>query len=80
MDVLKMIAELRSEKAAIEETIILLERIAGSRGKRRGRPPSFMTRQTGFRQRKPFSEETRKRMAAAQSKRWAAYRKAQKST
>ena len=79
MDILKMIAELRAEKAAIEETLILLERLAGTRGKRRGRPPKFLSESAGVRKRKPFSEATKKRMAASQRKRWAAYRKEQKS-
>jgi hypothetical protein len=79
VDILKMIAELRSEKAAVEETLMLLERIARSRGKRRGRPPSLVIHRTGLRKRKPFSAETKRRMAASQRKRWAAYRKAQKS-
>jgi len=40
MDVLKMLAEMREERARIEEAIIVLERLAG--GKRRGRPPAWM--------------------------------------
>jgi hypothetical protein len=40
MDILKMLAELRAEREQIEEAIIVLERIAHGRGKRRGRPPS----------------------------------------
>jgi hypothetical protein len=79
MDILKMIAELRSEKAAIDEAVIVLEQLGGTQGRRRGRPPSFMTQSAGMRKRKPFSEETKKRMAASQRKRWAAYRKAQKA-
>ena len=43
MDVLKMLAELRQERAAIEEDIIALERLALGHGKRRGRPPAWMT-------------------------------------
>jgi len=40
MDVLRMLAEMREERARIEEAIIVLERLAG--GKRRGRPPAWM--------------------------------------
>jgi hypothetical protein len=79
MDILKMIAELRSEKAAVDETLMVLEQLARTQGKRRGRPPSYMSQGHGLRKRKPFSEATKKRMAASQRKRWAAYRKAQKS-
>ena len=43
MDVLKMLAELREERARIEEAIIALERMARGHGKRRGRPPAWMT-------------------------------------
>ena len=43
MDVNKMLAELRQEREQIEEAIIILERLARGRGKRRGRPPLWMT-------------------------------------
>lgn len=43
MDVLKMLAELRQERAAIEEAILTLERLARGQGKRRGRPPAWMS-------------------------------------
>jgi len=82
MDLTKMIAELREQKQALEETMIMLERLARSQGKRRGRPPLFLSKtlsqasQAGpARKRRPFSAETRKKMAAAQRKRWAAMRK-----
>jgi hypothetical protein len=43
MDVTKMIDELRRERAQLEEAILTLERLAAGRGKRRGRPPAWMT-------------------------------------
>lgn len=43
MDLTKMLAELRQERVAIEEAIISLERLARGRGKRRGRPPLWLT-------------------------------------
>ena len=43
MDVAKMLVELRQEREQIEEAIITLERLASGRGKRRGRPPAWMT-------------------------------------
>jgi hypothetical protein len=43
MDVLKMLADLRQEREQIEEAILTLERLARGRGKRRGRPPAWMT-------------------------------------
>jgi hypothetical protein len=42
MDVLKMLAELRQDRARIEEAIIVLERLELGHGKRRGRPPAWM--------------------------------------
>jgi hypothetical protein len=43
MDILKMLAELRAEREQVEEAIIVLERMAGGRGRRRGRSPKWMT-------------------------------------
>ncbi len=43
MDVLKMITELQQERAQIEEGIVALERLARGLGKRRGRPPAWMS-------------------------------------
>jgi len=86
MNLPKMIGELRAHKQALEETMIMLERLVRSQGKRRGRPPLFLSKalsqgnQAGSaRKRRPFSAETRKRMAAAQRRRWAAIRKKQAS-
>ena len=79
MNLIKMIAELRAQKQALEETMMILERLARSQGKRRGRPPQFLSDAGITRKRKPFSAETRKKMAASQRKRWAAYRKKQAS-
>ena len=42
MDVTKILADLREERQQIEEAIISLERLARGRGRRRGRPPSWM--------------------------------------
>ena len=43
MDINKMLSELRSEREQIEEAIMTLERLARGRGRRRGRPPAWMT-------------------------------------
>ena len=43
MDISKMLAELRQEREQIGEAIITLERLAAGRGRRRGRPPAWMT-------------------------------------
>src|SRR2546430_1856334 len=42
MDIHKMLAELREERKQIGEAILTLERLAGARGHRRGRPPSSL--------------------------------------
>jgi len=75
MNLTKIIAELREHKQAVEDTMIMLERLARSQGKRRGRPPLFLSKAATVRQRRPFSAATRKKMAASQRKRWAAIRK-----
>ena len=38
-----MLAELRAEREGIEQATIVLQRIAAGRGKRRGRPPAWMS-------------------------------------
>jgi hypothetical protein len=82
MNLVKMIADLREQKRALEQSMLILERIARGQGKRRGRPPAFLSNLMGksesagtTRKRKPFSAETRKKMAASQRRRWAALRK-----
>jgi hypothetical protein len=42
MDVNKILIELRHEREQIEDAIVSLERLVRGRGKRRGRPPSWM--------------------------------------
>jgi hypothetical protein len=84
MDVLKMMAELYAERERINQAIAAIERLAaGTRGKRRGRPPKWRTAVdnqdaavTAPRKKRTMSAAWRKRIAAAQKKRWAE-RKAQ---
>ncbi len=84
MELTKVIAELRAERAAIDEALAALDRIArATAGKRRGRPPAWMAAGIGDtaapagepRKKRSLSPEVRKKMAEAQKKRWAAYRK-----
>lgn len=42
MDVTKILEQLREERDQLEAAIVTLERLALGRGKRRGRPPSWM--------------------------------------
>jgi hypothetical protein len=79
MNLTRIISDLKSELSAIDDVLLALGRLARTKGKRRGRPPLFLVRSAeGV---KPatsrFTAKTRKKMAAAQKKRWAAYRKAQ---
>jgi len=43
MDVTKILAQLQEERQQIEEAIVSLERLARGRGRRRGRPPAWMS-------------------------------------
>jgi hypothetical protein len=43
MEIEKMLAELRAERDQLAEAILIFERLAVGRGKRRGRPPAWMT-------------------------------------
>ena len=53
MDVSKILAELREERQQIEEAILSLERLAQGRGRRRGRPPAWMSEVTARRRGRP---------------------------
>lgn len=64
MDLLKMLADLRHEREQIEEAIVTLERLARGRGKRRGRPPAWMSA-IKRRGRPPGSKNKVKESAAA---------------
>ena len=85
MDVSKMLAELRQEHEQIEEAIMTLERLASGRGRRRGRPPGWMTARqpttppAHSKKKRKVSPEARQRMAEAQRRRWAKARKSSDS-
>jgi hypothetical protein len=53
MDVTKILSELRGERQQIEEAILSLERLARGRGRRRGRPPTWMAEITTKRRGRP---------------------------
>jgi hypothetical protein len=65
MDVAKILAELREEREQLEEAIVSLERLAQGRGKRRGRPPAWMSAAT--KRIKAASAEAKKTGAASKS-------------
>jgi hypothetical protein len=64
MDVIKMLADLRQERDQLEEAILTLERLARGRGRRRGRPPAWMT-ELKRRGRPPGSKNKAKESTAA---------------
>jgi hypothetical protein len=66
MDILTMLADLRQERTQIEEAVMTLERLAQGRGRRRGRPPAWMTA-VKRRGRPPGSKNKVKETAAAVS-------------
>jgi hypothetical protein len=84
-----MIKSLKTEKEAIDSAILVLERLAFRNQSRRGRPPAWLQVRRATEEdflptapkagrkpaRKGFSEETKRKMAEAQRKRWAAKRK-----
>ena len=43
MDLIKMLAELHRERDQVDEAILTLELLARGRGRRRGRPPAWMS-------------------------------------
>ena len=43
MDINKMLNDLRMEREQLSEAILVLERLSLGQGKRRGRPPKWMT-------------------------------------
>lgn len=43
MDLVRVLDELKNERALIERSILVLERLAGGHPKTRGRPPRWLT-------------------------------------
>jgi hypothetical protein len=57
MDINKMLTELRAERDQIDEAILIFERLAVGRGRRRGRPPAWMT--VGKRRGRPLGSKNK---------------------
>ena len=79
-----MLSDLRSERERIQEAILVIERLAAGGRKRRGRPPKWMSNLNSTEtspaqrtQKRAVSVAVRRRMAAAQKRRWAAVRETQ---
>lgn len=79
MDINRILEELRQEREAIDEVILLLERVEAGRTKRRGRPPRWLQEaknaaadsngEPAHESKRAISEESRLRMAEAQHRR-----------
>jgi len=67
MNYAEMLDKLRADRDALDVAIVAMERLASGGKPRRGRPPKFATTEP---RRRRFSAATRKRMSAAQLKRW----------
>ena len=68
MDVGKILTELREERQQIEEAILSLERLARGRGRRRGRPPAWMSEITTKRRGRPPGSKNKVAAAGAAPK------------
>lgn len=90
MDISKILDDLRQERQHLDEAIVVLERlVSGSGGKRRGRPPNWLKRVGAIEAsgaapakvggRKKFGDETRRKMAESQKRRWEAKNAAKNS-
>ena len=65
MDVAKILSELKEERVQIEEAILSLERLARGRGKRRGRPPAWMSEINAKRRGRPPGRKNKTAAEAA---------------
>ena len=80
MNLNQMILDLRAERDGLTAAMAVLEGLAQSRGRRRGRPPAWLASLPGAKKKdrptRTVSAATKKKMALAQRKRWAAAKKA----
>jgi hypothetical protein len=68
MDIIKMLVELRADRERLMQSIEVLERLAYGRGKRRGRPPAWMTAMgAGKRRGRPPGSKNKPKSAGAGS-------------
>jgi hypothetical protein len=65
MDVSKILTELKAERQQIEEAIVSLERLALGQGRRRGRPPAWMSEVTTKRRGRPPGSKNKVHAAGA---------------
>ena len=65
MDITKMLQELQTERQMIEESILVLERLASGRGRRRGRPPKWLAAGETKRRGRPPGSKNKPKPASA---------------
>ena len=68
MDVAKILVELRDERQQIQEAILSLERLAHGRGKRKGRPPAWLSQVGAKRRGRPPGSKNKNGPAAVPAK------------
>jgi len=64
MDINNILAQLRDERDLIDEAIVSLTRLAVARGRKRGRPPAWMSPITTKRRGRPPGSKNKPRSAA----------------
>lgn len=69
MNLTAIIDELRTERDLIIEAILSLERVAGSRGRKRGRPPGWLSAMLSEAEAKPERQPGTKKRTRAKRKR-----------
>jgi hypothetical protein len=70
MNLTKMIDELRTERQNIDQAILMFERLVAGQGKKRGRPPAWMSNA-----RQVMPDAARKAQSERMKAYWAAKRK-----
>jgi hypothetical protein len=65
MDIIKMLEDLRVESELIEDSILVLERLALGQGRRRGRPPKWMATKATKRRGRPPGSKNKPRVESA---------------
>ena len=68
IDVAKILADLKEEKAQLEQAILTLERLAAGRAPRRGRPPAWMSEAAPKRRGRPPGSKNKRTSESSDSK------------
>jgi hypothetical protein len=74
VDLKRILAELRSERARMDHAISALEGLVGPSAPRRGHPPKSQTAPATRQKRRTMSAAARKRISEAMKQRWAKWK------